>query len=106
MQASTGQAGPVYKSRADKPYWKSDPNFQGMVQNILRSVWPGYPGPFSAAAVEVQAQYILCDMAGRAVTPGGSPRPAPPGGPRPGRGGAIAPRSQAARRPRTPDTPR
>jgi len=76
MQASIGQAGPVYKSRADKPYWKSDPNFQGMVQNILRSVWPGYPGPFSAAAVEVQAQYILCDMAGRVVTAGLSPEAA------------------------------
>ena len=76
MQASIGQAGPVYKSRADKPYWKTDPNFQGMVQNILRSVWPGYPGPFSAAAVEVQAQYILCDMAGRVVTAGLSPEAA------------------------------
>jgi hypothetical protein len=33
-------------------------------------VWPGYPGPITAAAVEVQAQYILCDMAGRVVAGG------------------------------------
>jgi ABC-type glycerol-3-phosphate transport system substrate-binding protein len=60
----------VYKSRAENPYWKTDPNFEGMLQNLLRGVWVGYPGPFSAAAVEVQAQYILCDMAGRVVVGG------------------------------------
>jgi multiple sugar transport system substrate-binding protein len=76
MKASIGQAGPVYKVRAENPYWKTDPNFEGMVQNIMRSVWPGYPGPFSAAAVEVQAQYILCDMAGRVVVAGLSPEAA------------------------------
>lgn len=76
MKASIGQAGPVYKARADNPYWKTDPNFEGMVQNILRGVWPGYPGPFSAAAVEVQAQYILCDMAGRVVVGGLTPEAA------------------------------
>jgi len=69
-KASIGQAGAVYKARADKPYWKTDPNFEGMLQNLLRGVWVGYPGPFSAAAVEVQAQYILCDMAGRVVVGG------------------------------------
>ena len=45
MKVSIGQAGPVYKARADNPYWKTDPNFQGMLQNVLRGVWPGYPGP-------------------------------------------------------------
>jgi len=70
MKASIGQAGPVYKKRAENPYWKSDPNFDGMLQNVLRGVWPGYPGPITAAAVEVQAQYILCDMAGRVVAGG------------------------------------
>jgi ABC-type glycerol-3-phosphate transport system substrate-binding protein len=76
MKTSIGQAGPVYKVRAENPYWKSDPNFQGMLQNVLRGVWPGYPGPFTAAAVEVQAQYILCDMAGRVVVGGLSPEAA------------------------------
>jgi multiple sugar transport system substrate-binding protein len=76
MKASIGQAGAVYKSRADNPYWKSDPNFDGMLQNILRSVWVGYPGPVTPAAVEVQAQYILCDMAGRVVVGGLSPEAA------------------------------
>src|SRR5882672_1968223 len=42
MKVSIGQAGPVYKSRADNPYWKTDLNFEGMRENILRSVWPGY----------------------------------------------------------------
>jgi multiple sugar transport system substrate-binding protein len=70
MKACSGQAGPVYKSRAEHPYWKSDPNYEGMLQNILRSVWPGYPGAISPAAIEVQAQYMLCDMAGRVVTAG------------------------------------
>jgi len=70
MKACRGQAGPVYKSRAEHPYWKSDPNYEGMLQNIMRSVWPGYPGPISPAAIEVQAQYMLCDMAGRMVTAG------------------------------------
>jgi multiple sugar transport system substrate-binding protein len=73
MKVSVGQAGPVYKSRVENPYWKSDPNFQGMLQNVLRGVWPGYPGPITPAAIEVQAQYILCDMAGRVVTAGLSP---------------------------------
>jgi multiple sugar transport system substrate-binding protein len=76
MQASIGQAGPVYKKRAEHAYWKSDPNFQGMLQNVLRGVWPGYPGPITPAAVEVQAQYILCDMAGRVVVGGLSPEAA------------------------------
>jgi multiple sugar transport system substrate-binding protein len=76
MKASIGQAGPVYKSRAENPYWKSDPNFQGMLQNLLRGVWVGYPGPYTPAAVEVQAQYILCDMAGRVVVAGLSPESA------------------------------
>ncbi len=70
MKASIGQAGPVYKVRAENPYWKSDPNFWGMLQNVLRGVWPGYPGPITPAAIELQAQYILCDMAGRVVTGG------------------------------------
>ena len=76
MQASIGQAGPVYKKRVDHPYWKSDPNFQGMLANVLRGTWPGYPGPLTPAAIEVQAQYILCDMAGRVVVGGLSPEAA------------------------------
>jgi multiple sugar transport system substrate-binding protein len=76
MKASIGQAGAVYKARAEHPYWKTDPNFDGMLQNILRSVWVGYPGPITPAAVEVQAQYILCDMAGRVVVGGLSPEAA------------------------------
>jgi multiple sugar transport system substrate-binding protein len=76
MQVSVGQAGPVYKGRVDHPYWKSDPNFDAIVKNILRSVPSGYPGPVTPAAVEVQAQQILPDMAGRVVTAGLSPEAA------------------------------
>jgi multiple sugar transport system substrate-binding protein len=70
LQVSVGQAGPVYKGRADHPYWKSDPNFDAILQNILRSQLPGTPGPMTPAAVEVEAQYILCDMAGRVAVGG------------------------------------
>ena len=70
MTACSGQAGPVYKARAEHPYWKSNPNYEGMKENILRSVWPGYPGPITPAAIEVEAQYILADMGGRIVTGG------------------------------------
>ena len=76
MLASIGQAGPVYKVRVENPYWKSDPNFQGMLQNVLRGTWPGYPGPVTPAAIELEAQYILCDMAGRVVVGGLSPEAA------------------------------
>jgi multiple sugar transport system substrate-binding protein len=76
VEVSVGQAGPVYKGRADHPYWKSDPNFEAILQNILRSVLPGHPGPLTPAAVEAEAQYILCDMAGRVVTAGLSPEAA------------------------------
>jgi multiple sugar transport system substrate-binding protein len=76
MKASIGQAGPVYKSRAENPYWGTDPNFTAMKENIVRSLWPGYPGPITPAAIEVQAQYILCDMAGRVVTAGLAPEQA------------------------------
>jgi multiple sugar transport system substrate-binding protein len=76
LKVSVGQAGPVYKKRAEDPYWKSDPNFQGILQNILRSVPQGYPGPMTPAAVEVRAQHILTDMAGRVVTAGLSPEAA------------------------------
>ena len=76
LKVSIGQAGPVYKSRAENPYWKTDPNFEGMRDNVLRSMWPGYPGPITPAAIEVQAQYVLCDMAGRVVTAGLSPEAA------------------------------
>ncbi len=76
VQVSIGQAGPVYKARVDNPYWKSDPNFEAIVQNILRSVTYGHPGPMTPAAVEVRAQHILTDMAGRVVTGGLSPEAA------------------------------
>ena len=76
VSVSVGQAGPVYKGRVDSPYWKSDPNFEAIVQNILRSVPVGHPGPITSAAVEVQAQHILTDMAGRVVTGGLSPEAA------------------------------
>ena len=76
VRASIGQAGPVYKARVDDPYWKEDPNFDAILQNILRGVTPGYPGPMTPAAVEVQAQHILTDMAGRVVTGGLSPEAA------------------------------
>jgi multiple sugar transport system substrate-binding protein len=70
MKACSGQAGPVYKKRAEHSYWKSNPNYEGMKENILRSMWPGYPGPITPAAIEVEAQYILADMGGRIVTGG------------------------------------
>jgi ABC-type glycerol-3-phosphate transport system substrate-binding protein len=76
MQVSVGQAGPVYKARVDNPYWKSDPNFDAMVQNILRCVNIGHPGPMTPAAAEVQGQKILTDMAGRVVVGGLSPEAA------------------------------
>jgi len=75
-KASIGQAGPVYRKRTEDPYWKSDPNFNAILQNILRSVTAGHPGPMTPAAVEAQAQYILTDMAGRVVTAGLSPEAA------------------------------
>src|SRR6266436_5578954 len=76
IQVSVGQAGPVYKGRVDNPYWKSDPNFDAILQNILRSVNIGYPGPMTPAAAEVQGQKILTDMAGRVVVGGLSPEAA------------------------------
>jgi multiple sugar transport system substrate-binding protein len=76
LQVSVGQAGPVYKGRVDNPYWKSDPNFEAIVQNILKSVTYGYPGPMTPAAVEVRAQHVLTDMAGRVVTGGLAPEAA------------------------------
>lgn len=76
VDVSVGQAGPVYKGRVDKPYWKSDPNFDAILQNILRSVNIGYPGPMTPVAAEVQGQKILTDMAGRVVTAGLTPEAA------------------------------
>jgi multiple sugar transport system substrate-binding protein len=76
MKVSVGQAGPVYKKRTEDPYWRSDPNFNAIMQNIIRSVPAGYPGPITPAAVEVQAQHILTDMAGRVVTAGLGPEAA------------------------------
>ena len=60
----------------DSPYWKSDPNFDAMLQNILRCVNIGHPGPMTPAAAEVQGQKILTDMAGRVVVGGLSPEAA------------------------------
>ena len=76
LKVSVGQAGPVYRGRVDNPYWKSDPNFDAMVQNILRSVNIGHPGPMTPAAAEVRGQKILTDMAGRVVVGGLSPEAA------------------------------
>src|SRR5258708_33318853 len=73
IQVSVGQAGPVYKGRVDNPYWKSDPNFDAILQNILRSVNIGYPGPLTPAAPEGQGEKILTDMAGRGGGGGLSP---------------------------------
>jgi multiple sugar transport system substrate-binding protein len=76
VQVSVGQAGPVYKTRVDNAYWKTDPNFDAIIQNILRSVNLGYPGPMTPAAAEVQGQKVLTDMAGRVVVGGLSPEQA------------------------------
>ena len=76
VKVSVGQAGPVYKKRTEDPYWKSDPNFNAIMQNIIRSVPAGSPGPITPAAVEVGAQHILTDMAGRVVTAGVNPEAA------------------------------
>jgi multiple sugar transport system substrate-binding protein len=76
LQVSVGQAGPVYRTRVDNPYWKSDPNFDAMLQNILKSVPIGHPGPITPAAAEVRGQKILTDMAGRVVVGGLSPEAA------------------------------
>ena len=76
MKVSIGQAGPVYKKRTEDPYWKTDPNFNAILQNILRSVTLGYPGPMTPASVEARAQHVLTDMAGRVVTAGISPEAA------------------------------
>jgi multiple sugar transport system substrate-binding protein len=76
VDVSVGQAGPVYRGRVDNPYWKSDPNFDAIVQNILRCVNIGHPGPMTPAAAEVQGQKILTDMAGRVVVGGLSPEAA------------------------------
>jgi multiple sugar transport system substrate-binding protein len=76
MKVSVGQAGPVYKTRAEDPYWKSDPNFNAILQNILKSVPLGYPGPVTPAAAEVRGQHLLTDMAGRVITAGLSPEAA------------------------------
>jgi ABC-type glycerol-3-phosphate transport system substrate-binding protein len=70
LQVSVGQAGPVYRTRVDNPYWKSDPNFEAMLQNILKSVPLGHPGPITPAAAEVRGQKMLTDMAGRVVVGG------------------------------------
>ena len=83
MKVSVGQAGPVYKKRVDNPYWKSDPNFNAIMQNILRSVTYGLPGPDDAGG-------------------GRGARPAHPhrhGGAR-GHGRALAPRPRSRRRTR------
>jgi len=76
LKVSVGQAGPVYKKRTEDPYWKSDPNFNAIMQNIVRSVPQGYPGPITPASVEVRAQHVLTDMAGRVVTAGLNPEAA------------------------------
>jgi multiple sugar transport system substrate-binding protein len=76
VEVSIGQAGPVYRGRVDSAYWKSDPNFDAMLQNILRCVNIGHPGPMTPAAAEVQGQKILTDMAGRVVVGGLSPEAA------------------------------
>jgi ABC-type glycerol-3-phosphate transport system substrate-binding protein len=76
VNVSVGQAGPVYKAQVENPYWKSDPNFEAILQNILRGVPIGYPGPMTPVAAEVQGQKILTDMAGRVVAGGLSPEAA------------------------------
>jgi multiple sugar transport system substrate-binding protein len=76
LKVSVGQAGPVYKGRVDNPYWKSDPNFNAILQNILKSVPLGYPGPVTSAAAEMRGEHVLTDMAGRVVTGGLSPEAA------------------------------
>ena len=49
MQVSVGQAGPVYRCRVDNPYWKSDPNFDAILQNILQRRQHRQLGPIAPA---------------------------------------------------------
>ena len=77
MKASIGQAGPVYKTRVENPYWKSRPELPGhAAERPARRVAGISAARSPPAAVEVQAQYILCDMAGRVVVGGLSPEAA------------------------------
>src|SRR5260221_5281730 len=63
VSVSVGQAGPVYKRRADRVYWESDPNFDAILHNILRSLAAGYPGTKTPSFVQGQSQHILNDLA-------------------------------------------
>jgi ABC-type glycerol-3-phosphate transport system substrate-binding protein len=70
MKASIGQAGPVYKSRRRQSLLEDRSQLRGHAGEHTAQRVAGYPGPVTPAAIEVQAQYVLCDMAGRVVTAG------------------------------------
>ena len=62
--AGAGAMGPTYPATGDLEFWKSDPNYGALLENAKLTRFFGYPGPLTAAAVEVRARHVYTDIGG------------------------------------------
>jgi multiple sugar transport system substrate-binding protein len=51
----------------DHPMWKNEPRLTAFPKTVENHRLPGWPGPPSQRASEVQAKYIVTDMFAKAV---------------------------------------
>jgi multiple sugar transport system substrate-binding protein len=66
LEATAGFLTPYLKKYHDHPAWKKDPKMT-VFREIGLNLWPGWPGPASEAASEVQSKSIVVDMFAKAM---------------------------------------
>lgn len=74
LQTGNGfDAGPLHFYDND-PVWSKDPKVVAFKDILQFSKWAGYPGPASARAAEVQANYMIVDMFAKVASGEYSPK--------------------------------
>jgi multiple sugar transport system substrate-binding protein len=67
LESGEGNMLPLLSTYAGLPMWTKDPNLKAFAETLKYARAIGWPGPVTRAAAEVNAKFILVDMAARAA---------------------------------------
>jgi multiple sugar transport system substrate-binding protein len=67
LAESTGMHAGVLSAYYDDPFWDADPRIQGFKDGGKFTHLPGYPGPPTREAAEIQSKFIIVDMFAKAI---------------------------------------
>ncbi len=67
LAVGSGMHGGVLRAYDDDPFWETDPRIKGFKDNAKYIHLPGYPGPPTREAAEIQSKFIIVDMFAKAI---------------------------------------